>query len=217
MANPLLLFFFLGACQPSSKGPSLPETDAPENVFSVALPKCKDGQLAVVRQRGTLRPNSDQVDALSEPSGLHGCANEGLLAQVQIFLNKTEACITNHENSECMRNTDCGDGQICWCAGVIDGGAQPDGIWRHALGQHGQWDVGYRNKCLPLDCPKNCDGLGCAVARDICGRAIGLKCHTTRDECGASIGFCPNEGGHQQCSFSDSKSAWVCEYIADCD
>lgn len=142
--------------------------------------------MAPVHQRGPYRPNSDLVDVLNKTNGLHACGNEGLKGDIQLFLGEFDGlCVLGGEKSECMKNSDCDPGQMCWCAGVIAGARQPEGIWRQALGAEGQQDVGYVNRCLPLNCPDDCGGLGCAVTRDHCRRPIGFRCHTARDECGA--------------------------------
>lgn len=191
---------------------------SPETGFRVNLPECVDGELATVRQRGERQPNSDLVKVLEQPNGLHACANDGLQGGVQLFLGEfAGVCVFGDKNSECMKNSDCEIGQICWCAGVISGANQPKGIWRDALGAEGQWDVGYRNKCLPLDCPDDCAGLGCAVSRDACGVPIGLKCHTVRDECGAKKGFCSDDNNRRQCAFNADRDLWLCDDVADCD
>lgn len=200
----------LGACS------SGPENPSKLDGFAVPVPGCEGGQIAVVRQRGPHRPNSDLVNGLPDASGMQACANQRLVAQVQVFLDQANPCVFGHENSQCMRSSDCEAGRICRCAGVIEGAKQPAGFWRDYLGKEGQWDVGYINQCLPVDCPANCGGLGCAATVNVCGRVIGFKCHTPDDECGGVKGFCESEEGHS-CAFDSLRRFWRCSDLGVCD
>lgn len=182
------------------------------------VPACKNGDFATVLQRGALVKGSNHPKVLQThgESGILACAYR-TIDEYDVMLQRPLICKNNFPGGECSSSLDCPSGSICLCAGVVTEDYLST-AWSSLLRYTGgQQMVPRINRCMPLDCPNDCQGLGCALDRDECGRILGFRCLTPRDECGVTKEACkigPNEAGY--CGYNKSEDRWRCEGYADC-
>ncbi|MBZ5710240.1 hypothetical protein [Nannocystis pusilla] len=153
---------------------------------------------------GTVHYREEAIDCAHEVfwpkcEGQGGeCATDGDCSGNETCANIYGDCYCT---AQCMSDSDCGDGQICLCAGDLP-----------AVGA----DLALKNQCVPADCTANADcagECGCRGDKFFCGTLEGAFCPTPDDECEDDEDC--EDGGY--CGWDSDQKRWVCQGWGICE
>lgn len=183
----------------------------------------KDGR-AVVYLNAQAQRGASQID-LGEPSGWLACIDDApfsadYVANLPSFFRlHAVPCETEGiQTHECMSDSDCIPEEACICHGWAQ--ADESSWWLEFLSRLGgdayQFG-GISNLCLPNFCKDGCNGHGCSISVDLCGKPQGIFCHTDQDECRMNDDCFLKDNRRSHCSYVQDHGRWRCIGKADCD